>query len=115
MQEDGTNKVTYIGSWITNLLTDSDNIALYVKGSRCRWRVENECFNALKNNGYELAHNYGHGKNSLCFNFYVLTLLAFLSQPILELTDLIYQKARKSLVKLRSFWQELGVMFNRFL
>ena len=109
------NKVTYIGSWITNLPINNENIALYVRGSRCRWRVENECFNTLKNNGYELTHNYGHGKNNLCFNFYVLTLLAFFSHQILELTDLIYQKTRKSLVTLRSFWQEIRVMFNRFL
>lgn len=114
-QEDGENKVTYIGSWITNLPINNENIALYVKGSRCRWRVENECFNTLKNNGYELTHNYGHGKENLCFNFYVLTLLSFLSHQILELTDPLYQKVRTTLVTLKSFWLHVRSTFNMIL
>lgn len=34
------------------------NIVNVVKGARCRWRIENETFNTLKNQGY----NFGHGK-----------------------------------------------------
>lgn len=114
-QKDEKNKVTHIGSWITNLSINSNNIALYVKGSRCRWRIENECFNTLKNNGYSLTHNYGHGKENLCFNFYILTLLSFLSHQILELTDLLYKEVRASLVTLKNFWQHVRSAFNMLL
>jgi len=36
-----------------------------VKGGRCRWKIENETFNTLKNQGYHFEHNYGHGEKNL--------------------------------------------------
>ncbi|MBH2006250.1 MAG: hypothetical protein I8H75_02720 [Myxococcaceae bacterium] len=45
---------------------------------RARWRIENETFNTLKNQGYEMGHNYGHGHQNLCSNLGLLMLLAFL-------------------------------------
>ena len=30
-------------------------------GGRARWKIENETFNTLKNQGYNFEHNYGHG------------------------------------------------------
>jgi hypothetical protein len=42
-----------------------------------QFKVENEYFNTLKNQGYHLTHNYWHGENHLAFNFYLVTLLAF--------------------------------------
>jgi hypothetical protein len=32
---------------------------------RARWKIENETFNVLKNNEYNLEHNFGHGKDTL--------------------------------------------------
>ena len=32
---------------------------------RSRWKIENESFNVLKNHGYELEHNFGHGQKSV--------------------------------------------------
>ena len=29
-----------------------------------RWKIENETFNVLKNNGYNPEHNFGHGKQN---------------------------------------------------
>jgi hypothetical protein len=34
--------------------------------------VENETFNTLKNPGYELEHNYGHGSQHLATVFALL-------------------------------------------
>lgn len=39
--------------------------------------IENETFNALKTNGYNLEHNFGHGKETLASVLVVLNLLAF--------------------------------------
>ena len=36
-----------------------------MRAGRSRWKVENETFNTLKNLGYNLEHNYGHGKQHL--------------------------------------------------
>jgi hypothetical protein len=43
------------------------------KAGRCRWKIENECFNTLKNQGYHLEHNYGHGQKNLSYNMYLFT------------------------------------------
>lgn len=44
---------------------------------RVRWKIENESLNVLKNNGYNLAHNFGHGKKNLVRIFAAMNLLAF--------------------------------------
>jgi len=44
----------------------ADDLAQGGRGGRARWRIENETFNTLKNQGYHFAHNYGHGENNLC-------------------------------------------------
>ena len=69
--------------------------------------MENECFNVLKNHGYCISHNYGHGKENLCFNFYLLTALAFFFHQILEATDGLYQAARKKFGSKRHMWETL--------
>ena len=38
---------------------DASIIPKFVTGGRCRWKIENETFNTLKNQGYHLDHNFG--------------------------------------------------------
>lgn len=52
-------------SWVTDLVITSDNVAELVRGGRARLRIENKTFNTLKNQGYNLGHNYGLGKKHL--------------------------------------------------
>ena len=49
---------------------------------RARWKIENETFNTLKNNGYNFEHNFGHGYKYLASNFTQLMLIAFLIDQI---------------------------------
>jgi hypothetical protein len=51
-------------SWITDFELSEVNILALMRGGRARWKVENETFNTLKNPGYSLEHNYGHGRPS---------------------------------------------------
>ena len=44
---------------------------------RARWKIENETFNVLKTNGYNLEHSFGHGKQTLASVLLTLNLLAF--------------------------------------
>jgi hypothetical protein len=111
----GEIKSTYIGTWITDLDVNENNIVKLVEAARTRWRIENECFNTLKNQGYAIEHNFGHGDKNLCFNFYILTLLAFFLQQIGDLCDPLYQQARKKAGTLRCFWQDIRALINRFL
>ena len=39
------------------------NVAYLTSCGRSRWKIENEYNNVLKNHGYNLEHNLGHGKN----------------------------------------------------
>lgn len=103
----GIEKETYKNSWITDLDVTKDTVETLVKGGRCRWKIENECFNTLKNQGYCIEHNYGHGEENLCFNFYLLTLIAFTFHQVFELTDRLYQTARGKLGSKRHLWETL--------
>jgi hypothetical protein len=53
------------------------NVAELAACGRARWKIENETFNVLKTNGYNLEHNFGHGKETLASVLVVLNLLAF--------------------------------------
>jgi hypothetical protein len=52
-------------SWITDLALNADTVWDIMRGGRARWKIENETFNTLKNQGYHLEHNYGHGEQNL--------------------------------------------------
>ena len=81
-QKDGSTKSQYYGKWITDIKITVENAKTILDAARARWKIENECFNTLKNHGYEIEHNYGHGEKNLSFNFYVFTLLAFFMHQI---------------------------------
>ena len=65
-----------------------------VRAARARWKIENEGFNTLKNQGYHLEHNFGHGDQHLSEAFFTLNLLAFFIHQIFELVDGLYQRVR---------------------
>jgi hypothetical protein len=52
-------KRTYYNSFVTDLPVTADTVADLAACGRARWKVENETFNVLKNNGYNLEHNSG--------------------------------------------------------
>ncbi|WP_198264664.1 hypothetical protein [sulfur-oxidizing endosymbiont of Gigantopelta aegis] len=85
------------------------------QAGRCRWKIENECFNTLKNQGYHIEHNYGHGKKHLSFNMYLLTLLAFYFHQIFELTDGAYQACRKKFGSKKLMWEKFRGVITFFV
>ena len=100
-------KVTYHNSWVTDFKVEQDNVSQLVRIGRCRWKIENEVFNTLKNQGYHIEHNYGHGKKHLSMNFFLLNLLAFFMHQIFELADKLYQQCRKELGSKKELWNNL--------
>jgi len=107
-----SGKVTYKNSWVTNIPIDRGNIKELVKGGRARWKIENETFNTLKNQGYHIEHNYGHGQKNLSLIFFTLNLLAFYAHQILELTDLLYQQCRQEFSSRKEFWNQIRCTFR---
>ena len=72
-----TGKRTYYNSFVTDLAVNAGNVAELAACGRARWKIENETFNVLKSNGYNLEHNFGHGRETLASVLVVLNLLAF--------------------------------------
>ncbi|GMO55533.1 MAG: hypothetical protein Ta2A_00490 [Treponemataceae bacterium] len=91
-----SGKQTYYSGWITNKAIDNLNVQHLVDCARTRWKIENEHNNVLKNRGYNLEHNFGHGKEHAAEIFFLLNLLAFQFHTILAHCDIDFQKARAS-------------------
>jgi hypothetical protein len=100
-------KVTYHNSWVTDFTVGEGNVGELVRIGRCRWKIENETFNTLKNQGYHIEHNFGHGEKHLSINFFLLNLLAFFMHQIFELTDPLYQECRRAFGSRRNLWDHL--------
>lgn len=98
-------KVQYV--WITNININNDNIEKLINGGRCRWKIENEAFNTLKNQGYELEHNYGHGKKYLANNFATLAMLAFLIDQVQATYCEVFQRALARIKRKKRIWDHI--------
>ena len=70
-------KRTYYNSFVTDLPVTPNTVAELAACGRARWKIENETFNVLKTKGYNLEHNFGHGKETLASLLVTLNLLAF--------------------------------------
>jgi hypothetical protein len=62
---DAAGEVTYRNSFVTDLPLNADNVVEIAAAGRARWKIENGSFNVLKTKGYNLEHNFGHGKDNL--------------------------------------------------
>ena len=101
------NKRTFFNTWITNKVITQDNAALLASCGRARWKIENEHNNVLKNHGYNLEHNFGHGKTHASEMYCLLNLLAFQMHSLLDINDEDYQKARAYAGRRDEFFNEL--------
>jgi hypothetical protein len=106
-----TKETTFYSTWITDLTIDRTNVRELVAVARSRWKIENETFNTLKNQGYHLEHNYGHGKKYLATNFAILTFLAFLVDQIAQHLDKDFQAAKAACETFKAFWERIRSVF----
>ena len=104
---DAKGKVKYSMAWVTSLPVSQDNVAEIVACGRARWKIENESFNVMKNHGYELEHNFGHGQTFLAMTLAALNLLAFAWHTLLDLLEPPWQAAREAAAKRTSFFAHI--------
>jgi hypothetical protein len=104
---DETGKTTYDGAFVTSLPVTADNVVEIAACARARWKIENESFNVLKNNGYNLAHNFGHGKKYLARTFATMNLLAFAFHTACDCLESLWQQAREAVGARARFFQDL--------
>ena len=86
-----------------------------MRGARARWKIENETFNTLKNQGYQFGHNFGLGKQHLSEVFVHLVILAFLVDQIQQLCCRLFKAARKLYRTNRSFWEKVRYHFYGYV
>jgi hypothetical protein len=109
-----TGELLYRNAFITNHAITHENVAEVVRSARARWKTENENHNTLKNHGYHLAHNFGHGEQYLSMLLLTLNLLAFLMHTVLHLTEPIYAQIRQELGTRKTFFNDLRTL-TRYL
>jgi hypothetical protein len=107
-----TDGVLYRNEWVTNLSLDETNTPEIVACGRARWKSENENNNVLKNHGYHLEHNFGHGQKHLSTTLLTLNLLAFLLHTIAHVADEVYQQIRRSLGSRRTFFNDIRALMR---
>lgn len=108
------DKIVYKNSWITNKTVTNENICLLVDCARTRWKIENENNNVLKNYGYHLEHNFGHGENHAGEIYCILNLFAFLVHGLMVLCDENFIKARSYFGRRDEFYNALRTFFWAF-
>jgi Transposase DDE domain len=108
--EIGGDKIQHF-SWVTDLRVSQRNVYHLMRGGRARWKIENETFNTLKNQGYNFEHNYGHGEQHLSVVFAVVMMLAFLVDQTQQLCCALFQAVWVKLGSKRMLWERLRALF----
>ena len=108
--EIGPNKVQHF-SWVTDLRVSKRSVFHLMRGGRARWKIENETFNTLKNQGYNFEHNYGHGTQNLSVVFAMLMMLAFLVDQTQQLCCALFQAVWAKLGSKRLLWERMRALF----
>jgi hypothetical protein len=109
-----TGELLYHNSFMTNHTLTDQTVQPILRSGRSRWKIENENNNVLKNYGYHLEHNFGHGQHYLSAILVMLNLLAFLLHTVLSLTSVKYQRLRQALGTRRTFFDDLRTL-TRYL
>lgn len=101
-------------TWITDFHLSKHNVYKVMRTGRGRWKIENETFNTLKNQGYNFEHNYGHGEKNLCTVLALLMMLAFLVDQLQQGWNELFQAAwHKTQTKI-ALWDKVRQKFNEY-
>jgi hypothetical protein len=98
--------------WVTDFTITKLNAYLIMRGGRARWKVENETFNTLKNQGYHFEHNFGHGKQHLSVLFATLMMLAFLVDQVQQLGCALFQAVLSKKGSRKRLWEHMRALFK---
>ncbi len=104
-------KVEHV-SWITDLCVNQGTVYQLMRGARARWRIANETFNTLKNQGDHFEHHFGHGYPHLSVVFATLMMLAFLVDQIQQRCCPLFQSAWAKWGSKRLLWEKMRASFS---
>ncbi len=110
--DEKTKEVVYHNAFITKHGITNNNAEAVVTAGRSRWKIENEDYNTLKNQGYNLGHNYGHGEKYLSSLLASLLFIAFLLHSLLELFHGEYQLLKALLPSRKELFSDLRTLLR---
>ena len=110
-QTDKKGKVTR-WSWVTNLPLTAHSVERVMRAGRARWKIENETFNTLKNQGYHFEHNYGHGTQNLASVLALVMFLAFTVDQIQQRCGTLFRGLLQGLKTRSKLWSSIRHLFN---
>jgi hypothetical protein len=101
-------------SWVTDLDLSARTLRQAPRGGRARWKIENETFNTLKNQGYHFEHNYGHGEKHLSVVLALLMMLAFLIDQVQQKCNPLFRAAWRKQGPKCALWEAMRQLFGSF-
>jgi hypothetical protein len=101
-------------TWVVDLELTEAKVPLVMRGGRARWRIENETYNTLKNQGYHFEHNYGHGYKHLAVVLALLMMAAFLIDQVQQRCDKLFEQARAKAGPKCALWEAVRHLFFAF-
>jgi Transposase DDE domain len=110
-QTDKKGKVTR-WTWITNIPLNARSVESVMRAGRARWKIENETFNTLKNQGYNFEHNYGHGKQNLATILALMMFLAFTVDQMIQRCWRLFRQVRGGLRTKAKLWDMVRSLFK---
>lgn len=99
-------------AWITDFTITRHICYDLMRGGRARWKIENETYNTLKNQGYQFDHNFGHGQNHLSVVFALLMMLAFLLDQTQQMACQLFQAVLAKVGSRRRLWAKMRSLFE---
>ncbi len=106
-QSDDAGNVQRRFAWVRDINLTQENVYNLMRAGRARWRMENETFHTLKNQGYHLGHTYGLGKKDLSALFVHLMVLAFLIDQVQQMCCPLFQAAPAKSLGNKYLWEDI--------
>lgn len=98
-------------SWVTDIKINKSQVFRIMRIGRSRWKIENETFNTLKNQGYCFEHNYGHGKKNLATVMAYMMVIAFTTDQLFQACSPLFDKLCKKLKSRSYVWELVRAVF----
>lgn len=102
-------------AWVTDLPLTQHSVLKLMPAARARWKIENETFNTLKNQGYHFEHNYGHGCQHLATVLALLMFLAFTIDQIQQRCCRFFRSLHHVLRTKVKLWASIRNLFSTLI
>lgn len=106
------NSKEVVFSFVTDIAITKSNVLSLLAIGRSRWKVENETFNTLKNQGYHFKHNFGHGQKHLSTVMAYLMMMAFWVDQLQQAADKVFQQLVTNLKTRVKLWDSLRAVMK---